>query len=87
MPDTDIIKKCQKNNKQAQKLLFENNYNWLMHLSLRYGKNEVQAKEILFTGFSKIINSIDEFDKSSSFDMWMKIKFIDSAIIYLKEEV
>jgi RNA polymerase sigma-70 factor (ECF subfamily) len=86
MPETDIIKQCQKNNKQAQKQLFENNYNWLMHLSLRYGKNDEQAKNILYTGYSKVISSIVEYNGSISFDKWMKSIFIDSAVNYLKEQ-
>ena len=51
MSEADIIRQCHRNNKQAQKTLFETNYNWLMHLSLRYAKNEEQAKQILFTGY------------------------------------
>ena len=86
MSETDIIKQCQKNNNQAQKLLFESNYNWLMHLSLRYGKNEEQARKILFSGYSKILSSMEEFDKNSSFDKWMKTTFINSAVNYLKEQ-
>jgi RNA polymerase sigma-70 factor (ECF subfamily) len=86
MSETDIIKQCQKNNKQAQKHLFENNYNWLMHLSLRYGNNEEQAKKILYTGYSKIISSIEDYNESVSFDKWMKKIFIDSAVNFLKEQ-
>jgi len=66
MSEADIIRQCQRNNKQAQKTLFETNYNWLMHLSLRYAKNEEQAKQILFTGYSNILSSIGEFGKTST---------------------
>lgn len=87
MSEADIIRQCQRNNKQAQKTLFETNYNWLMHLSLRYAKNEEQAKQILFTGYSNILSSIGEFGKSTTnFDKWMKDKFISSAVQYLKNQ-
>ena len=87
MSEADIIRQCQKNNKQAQKTLFDTNYNWLMHLSLRYAKNEDQAKEILFCGYSTILSSIHDFGKTTiSFDQWMKDKFISSAVNYLKNQ-
>jgi RNA polymerase sigma-70 factor (ECF subfamily) len=87
MSEAEIIRQCQKNNKIAQKTLFDANYNWLMHLSLRYAKNEEQAKQMLFYGYSSILSSISEYSKTpTSFDQWMKEKFISSAVQYLKNQ-
>jgi len=87
MSEAEIVRQCQKNNKQAQKNLFETNYNWLMHLSLRYAKNEEQAKQILYFGYSSILSSINEFGKhATNFDQWMKEKFITSAVHFLKNQ-
>lgn len=87
MSEAEIVRQCQKNNKQAQKQLFEANFNWLMHLSLRYAKNEQQAKQMLFSGYNEILSSIHQFNKSEgNFDKWMKEKFIASAVQYLKNQ-
>jgi len=87
MSEAELIRKCQKNNKQAQRILFETNYNLLMHLSMRYAKNADQAKQLLFDGYGKLLDQIEEFPKNGNgFDKWMKEHFISNAVEFLKDQ-
>ncbi len=87
MTESEIISQSQRHNKEAQHLLFENNFNTLMSLSMRYAKDQAQAKEILNNGFVYILNKLSEFNKSAiSFDQWMKEQFIENTIRFLKNK-
>src|ERR1700740_1071318 len=87
MTESEIISQSQRNNKEAQHLLFENNFSKLMSLSNRYAKDEAQAKEILNNGFSHILASLSEFNKTDlSFEQWSTDVFIENTIRFLKSK-
>ncbi|MBC7865193.1 MAG: RNA polymerase sigma factor [Bacteroidia bacterium] len=85
MTDILLIQSCQKNERSAQRQLFELHYGRLMSLCIRYAKNHEQAKDMLSKGFAKICLDISEFTKEQDFDNWMMKKMVEFAVNYLRE--
>lgn len=81
MFDTEkIVEKCKKNDREAQKLLFETYSPVLFGICLRYAKDKYEAEDTLQDGFLKILNKISDFNGSGSFEGWMKRIIVNTAI-------
>lgn len=85
MTDYTLIQNCQKNDRAAQKQLFELNYGRLMALCMRYSKNSEQAKDMLVKGFAKLCTAISGYKKEEDFDAWMMRNMVEFAVSYLRE--
>ncbi|MCF8296681.1 MAG: RNA polymerase sigma factor [Saprospiraceae bacterium] len=75
-----LLKACKKNDRKAQKALYENYFGLMMNISMRYTKNWEEAKEVLNIAFLKIFTKIDDFMGQGSFEGWMKRIVINTAL-------
>jgi RNA polymerase sigma factor (sigma-70 family) len=85
MTDYTLIQNCQKNERGAQRQLFELNYGRMMALCMRYARNKEQAKDMLSKGFIKLCADITEYRKEQEFDSWMLRKMSEYAVRYLRD--
>jgi RNA polymerase sigma factor (sigma-70 family) len=80
-----IINGCKAGNRQAQEQLYQNYYGAMINLCLRYTKNEVDAMEVLNTGFYKIFKHIDKYNTAkASFYTWIRTIIINSCLNFIK---
>jgi len=75
-----IIAKCQKNDRKAQKRLYEIYSPLLLGICMRYAKDKQEAEDVLQDGFIKIFSNIDKFDGKGSFESWVRRVMINTAI-------
>ena len=54
----DLIEKCKKADRNAQRSLFDFYYDHMYHICLRYVKEEMQAEDLLSQGFTKVFKNI-----------------------------
>ena len=81
----NIISGCKAGSRQAQEQLYQNYYGAMMNLCLRYTKNEVDAMDVLNTGFYKVFKNIDKYNATqSSFYTWIRTIIINSCIDFIK---
>ena len=60
-------------------------YGAMMHLCLRYTKNEEDALEVLNNGFLKVFKKIDQYDASkAALSTWIRSIIVHSAIDFLR---
>ena len=78
--DEELIRRCQENDRFAQKMLFEKYANKMMATCMRYCKNQEDAKDLLQDGFYKIYLNISSFKGGSRIDTWMTRIFINLAL-------
>lgn len=82
----DIINGCKKQNRQAQEKLYRSFYKAMMTLCVRYTKNEVDAMEVMNTGFYKVYKHIEKFDaKQASLYTWIRTIIINSCLDFIKK--
>ncbi|MDX1445084.1 RNA polymerase sigma factor [Lishizhenia sp.] len=71
--DTELLIACAKNDRKAQKKLYEACYVFLMPKCLQYHKNEEDARAIFNKGFYKILKNLSKIDlEEVMFAAWSK---------------
>ena len=85
MIDPTIIIRLQKNNRGAQRQLFELFNTQLMNLCIRYAKNLDQAKDMCSSGFAKTCLDVSEYKKEQDFSEWFTKKMVCFAVKYLRQ--
>jgi RNA polymerase sigma-70 factor (ECF subfamily) len=86
MDQIAIIQLAQEGNKEALRLLFEENKKRIFSLAFQYVKNAEDAEDILQETFIKAYNSLDKFDSrnGTSFSPWLYRIGINCSIDYLR---
>ena len=99
MTDPTLILSLQRNERSAQRQVFELFHGRLMNLCIRYAKNKEQAADMCSRGFAQICLDISEYRKEQparqsedgekkaggDFDEWMIKKMVAFAVKYLRE--
>ena len=78
--DEDILKDCIKNDRKAQKILYEKYAPALLGICVRFTRNRDEAEDVLQEGFVKIFLNLDNFKGNSSLMSWMRRIVINTAI-------
>ncbi len=80
-----ILRKCRKNNRGAQKKLYEIYYSYGMSICLRYAENRQDAVEIMNDGFMRVFQYIRKFNLDKPFKPWFRRIMINCAIDHFKK--
>lgn len=75
-----LIKGCSRQNSKAQEELYNLYKDILYVLSLKYCNNEAEAEDNLHNAFIEIFTNIKKYNKSGSFEGWIKRITINKAI-------
>lgn len=82
LPEKDMILRCSKGDKGAQKQLYDQYARKLYAVSLRYAKNEQDAQDMIQESFIKIFHHISTYQFKGSFEGWMKKIVVNIALKY-----
>ncbi|MES2620073.1 MAG: RNA polymerase sigma factor [Bacteroidota bacterium] len=86
--EEELIKGCIKNERLAQKRLYERYFGKMMGTCMRYASHREQATEMLNMGFFKVFDSIKKFaDKGGNLESWIYRIMVNTAIDYLRAEI
>ncbi len=75
----ELISLCQKQDRRAQRELYEMVYPLLIKVSRRYASNEEDVQEIVTNSFLKILNHLDQVTKEFP-AAWIKTIGVNTAI-------
>ncbi|MEX0968440.1 MAG: RNA polymerase sigma factor [Bacteroidia bacterium] len=76
----ELLIRCRKKEKKAQFELYQDCYEFLMRICLRYEKNEDDAHAVLNLAFLKILNSLKHHNQKIPFEIWCKRITINTII-------
>ena len=82
--EKDLVELCQKQNRNAQKILYDQYYRKMMAICLRYLKNEDDALEVLNNAFLKVFSKIKQYKSEGSLEGWIKRIVINSSIDFAR---
>jgi len=86
--EEELLKGCIKNERLAQKRLYERFFGKMLGVCMRYASHREQATEILNMGFLKVFDSIKKFsEKGGNLEAWIYRIMVNTAIDYLRVEM
>ncbi len=77
-----IIERCRKNDRKAQKELYDVYSPLLLGICIRYSKSKSEAEDVLQEGFIRIFTKMNDFSGKGSFEGWMRRIIVNTAISY-----
>lgn len=86
MFSSDLIARCRRNDRRAQMKLYDSYCDAMFHISLRYLKDEDDAKDVTQESFIKAFQRIDQYKGEVSFGAWLKRIVINRCIDQLKSK-
>lgn len=85
LTEEEIIKGCQKNDKNAQQALYKKFSSRLFGICLRYVPDKDDAADVLQESLIKIFQNITKFRNDGSFEGWLKRITVNTALNHLKK--
>ncbi len=83
-----LILRCAKNDRDAQKEIYQLFAGKLFSICLKYSKNKQEAQDNFQDGFVTIFNKIDTYNFKGSFEGWLKRVMINTILLkYRKKSV
>jgi len=77
---SELIERCKKNDRIAQREIFEMYAAKMLTMCMRYCRNADDAQDMLQDGFIKVFENIGKFKAESSLDTWMSRIFINVSL-------
>lgn len=81
-----IVKGCQRNDRNSQKILYMSYYSTLLPLCARYTSNMEEARDLLHDAFLKIFEQIKKYKSQGSFEGWLKAVVVNYAIDFYRRK-
>lgn len=85
-PDEDLLEGCRRENRSAQRLLYERYYSPLMSICMRYTGEREQALDVLHQAFLKVFRHIPGYQPTGSLGGWMARITIHTAMDHLRQQ-
>ena len=83
--EEDFIKACVRNERWAQKQLYEMHYSKMMGVCLRYSNSQNDALDILHEGFIKVFKYINKYQVGTSLCAWIHRIMVNTAIDFYRK--
>lgn len=86
MDDSQLIIACKKQDRNAQKVLYERYAPVMMAVCMRYCREEEAARDLLHDGFIRAFTQIGSFSGKGSFEGWLRRIFVNLALENFRKE-
>lgn len=86
MEEQELVKKCLRGNKKAQKKLFDLYSPQMMTICNRYANRDDQALDMLQEGFIKVFSNLEKFSGSGSLGGWIRTVMVNNSLTILRKE-
>ncbi|MEO1258205.1 MAG: RNA polymerase sigma factor [Bacteroidota bacterium] len=85
MTEKELIAACRRQDRKAQKLLFDRFSPTMLGVCRRYVKNLEEAEDIMVEGFFKVLTKIDMYSGEGSFEGWIRRIMINESLMHLRK--
>lgn len=84
--EKSLIENAIDNNREAQKLLFEQHSPKMLGVCRQYVKDIHHAEDLLLQGFLKVFTNLHKFKHEGSFEGWIRRIMVNTCISYLRKK-
>ena len=81
-----LIKKAMRDNREAQKMLFEIHSPKMLSVCRYYIKDLQHAEEVMLNGFFKVFSNLKNFKNEGSFEGWIRRIMVNESISFLRKQ-
>jgi RNA polymerase sigma-70 factor (ECF subfamily) len=85
--DITIIQACKKQQREAQRLVYEKMATKLYYVCKRYLKKEEEIEEVLADTFFTIFTKIDQLKELHAFEAWAKKIAVNHCLLQLRKNL
>ncbi len=82
--DQHVIEGCKRNDRHAQRFVYEHFSAKMYALCCRYVKDKMEAEDVLVTAFTKVFDRIQQFKAEGSFEGWIRRIIVNESLTYLR---
>ena len=82
----ELVKQCAKNDRRAQKEIYQLFADKLFSICLKYSKNKQEAQDNFQDGFITIFNKIGQFKFKGSFEGWLKRVMVNTILLKYRQK-
>lgn len=88
MGESELVRKCQRGNHQAQKALFDIYANRFYRLMIRYVKTQEDAEDLIMIAFTKVFSNIGKFtlQDDGGLEAWIRKIMVNEALMWLRRK-
>lgn len=83
--EKELITACCKNDRKAQRQLFEEQAPIMLTLCRRYMKTPDLAEEMMISGFAKTFEKLDQFKFEGSFQGWVRRIMVNTCLTWIRK--
>lgn len=84
--ESALIKRALKNDRSAQRMLFDTYAPKMLSVCRYYVKDIQQAEEAMLNGFFKVFKNLESYKSVGSFEGWIRRIMIRESISYLRQK-
>lgn len=85
--ETQLIQACLREERWAQKELYEGSYGKMLGVCMRYSTCQEDARDILNEAFVKVFRYLSRYQIGTSLDAWIRRIMINTAIDFYRKEM
>ena len=85
MNEKKLIQACIKEEKYAQKYLYDLYAPKMYYVCLRYARHELEAQDMLQDGFIKVFDNIASFKSNGSFEGWIRRIIVNTSLNHCRK--
>ncbi len=85
--ERDLIEACIRQERWAQKVLYEEYYGIMMGVCLRYATSNEDALDILHEGFIKVFKNIERYQPGTSLNSWIRRIMVNTSIDFYRKNI
>ena len=82
--ETELVDRCLRNNRLAQRELYDRFAGKMMGVALRYVKGREDAEEILAMAFTKVFAKLQDFKGEGSLEGWVRNIVVREVLTFLR---
>ncbi len=86
MTEEELIARCKRQERLAQKLVYEKYAGRMFGLCKRYVKTTENAEEVLMEGFCKVFQKIDMYSGTGSFEGWIRRIMTNESLMFIRRD-
>lgn len=82
--EAELIEGCRRNDRAAQKALFDRMAPKMLSVCRRYVRDKMEAEDVLVVSFTKVFERIGQFKADGSFEGWVRRIVVNESLTYLR---